>query len=199
MTQTQTDPRTYIEKTARESSEIRERFIADHAQDLIDCARQMGECLQNGGKIILMGNGGSAADAQHTAAELVGRMLIERGPLAAIALNTDTSNLTAIGNDYGYQYVFSRQIEAIARPDDFVIAISTSGNSKNILLAVESAKTRGCFVLGLTGGSGGELVKVCDRVLNAKLGQNSSRIQETHIFALHSLVDLMDRFFLKKN
>lgn len=186
----------YLTQTARESISIKEAFLKESGPTLVLAAKAVGECINAGGKILIFGNGGSAADAQHMAAEMVGRMLIERRPLPAIALTTDSSNLTAVGNDYGYDVVFSKQVEALARREDLVIAISTSGNSKNVLRAVEIAKQRGCKVIGLTGGSGGQLKSMADFSLNAALGKNSSRIQETHIFAVHSLVDLCDRFFL---
>lgn len=192
-----TNAKEYLSATALESLSIREQFLKDHFNDLIAASEKMGQCIRKGGKILILGNGGSAADAQHMAAEMVGRMLIERRPLPAIALTTDTSNLTAIGNDYGYEYVFSKQVEALARAGDVVIAISTSGNSKNVVLAVEAARKIGCTIISLTGGSGGKLKALSDVSLNAALGKNSSRIQETHIFAVHSLVDLLDRFFLE--
>jgi D-sedoheptulose 7-phosphate isomerase len=186
----------YIKQTSIESQKIRDEFIRECGEQLVEAARRLGECVARGGKLLIIGNGGSAADAQHMAAEMVGRMLVERKPLAAIALTTDSSNLTAIGNDYGYDQVFVRQIEALAKPEDVLLAISTSGNSKNVLLGVEAAKKKGTYVIGLTGGEGGKLGPVCDIWLNARAGKNSSRIQETHIFAVHSLVDLVDRFFL---
>jgi D-sedoheptulose 7-phosphate isomerase len=130
------------------------------------------------------------------AAELVGRFMMDRRPLPALALTTDTSNLTAIGNDFGYDFIFSKQIQALAKKEDLVIAISTSGNSPNVLLAIEEAKKIGCKMIGLTGGSGGKLKPLCDLCLNVSEGRNSSRIQETHIFAIHSMVDLLERFFV---
>jgi D-sedoheptulose 7-phosphate isomerase len=186
----------YVRQTADESARIREKFLQDHLADLVEGSRLMAESIRNGGKILIFGNGGSAADAQHMAAEMVGRMLVNRRPLPAIALTTDSSNLTAIGNDFGYEHVFSKQVEALARPEDVVLAISTSGNSPNVLAAVQVAKARGCRVISLTGGSGGKLHAAADLRLNAALGPNSSRIQETHSFAIHTLVDLLDRYFL---
>jgi D-sedoheptulose 7-phosphate isomerase len=183
-------------QTWRESAAIKDHFVKEYGSKLVEAAKLIGDSIGRGGKILIFGNGGSAADAQHMAAEMVGRMLVERRPLPAIALTTDSSNLTAIGNDYGYDVVFKKQVEALARPEDVVLAISTSGNSKNVMLAVEVAKARGCKVIGLTGGSGGKLKEVADIALVAELGKNSSRIQETHIFAVHSMVDLCDRFFL---
>ena len=189
-------PLEYLKQTSVESQQIRDQFIVDFGDQLVEAARWLGECVARGGKLLIIGNGGSAADAQHMAAEMVGRMLVERKPLAAIALTTDSSNLTAIGNDYGYDHVFVRQIEALAKSEDILLAISTSGNSKNVLAGVEVARKKGVRVIGLTGGEGGKLATQCDLLLNARAGKNSSRIQETHIFAVHTLVDLLDRFFL---
>ncbi len=186
----------YLRETFRESVSVKEAFLRDCGGLLVESARLIGESLRAGGKVLTLGNGGSAADAQHMAAEMVGRMLIERRALPAIALTTDSSNLTAIGNDYSYEQVFSRQIEALARKGDVVLAISTSGNSKNVLEAVKAAKSAGCRVIGLTGGSGGQLKGAVEICLCASQGKNSSRIQESHIFAIHALVDLLDRFFL---
>lgn len=189
-------PLDYLTQTSAESTAIRQQFLQESAQALIEASRLMGASLEKGGKVLICGNGGSAADAQHMAAEMVGRMLIERRALAAIALTTDSSNLTALANDYGYEHVFSRQVEALARPGDVLIAISTSGNSPSVLRAAQAARTMGCKVIGMTGGTGGKLASEVDLLLNVAAGRNSSRIQETHIFIIHSLVDLLDRFFL---
>lgn len=188
----------YLAETARESLEVRQRFLEDCGEALVRAAETVYSSVNRGGKLLIFGNGGSAADAQHMAAEMIGRMLMERRPLPAIAFTTDSSNLTAVGNDYGYEYVFSKQVEALARPGDVILAISTSGNSKNVLLAAEAAKKIGCQVIALTGGTGGKLAPLADILLNVASGKNSSRIQETHIFAVHSIVDLGDRFFLEK-
>jgi D-sedoheptulose 7-phosphate isomerase len=187
----------YLIKTSEESIAIQQQFLRDFGDKVVEAARTLGQCIKNGGKLLIFGNGGSAADAQHMAAEMVGRMLVDRRPLPAIALTTDTSNLTAIGNDFGYDAVFLKQVQALARKGDVVLAISTSGNSKNVLVAAQEAKKIGCTVIGLTGGAGGTLKSQCDIWLNAAKGANSSRIQETHIFAVHSMVDLLDRFFLE--
>ncbi len=189
-------PLDYLTQTSAESTAIRDQFLRDQGELLVRASQMIAECLERSGKVLICGNGGSAADAQHMAAEMVGRMLVERRALPAIALTTDTSNLTAVGNDYGYEWVFSRQVEALARPEDLLIAISTSGNSANVLRAVESAQKIGCPVISLTGGTGGQLASLSTINLNAAGGRNSSRIQETHIFIVHSLVDLLDRFFL---
>jgi len=187
----------YLNKTHEETIAIQAHFLMECGSKLVEAAQALGRSVKSGGKVLIFGNGGSAADAQHMAAEMVGRMLIERRPLAAIALTTDTSNITAVGNDFGYEHIFSKQVLALGRKGDVAIAISTSGNSQNVLLAAEEAKKMGCTLIGLTGGSGGKLKDICDIWLNASLGQNSSRIQESHIFAIHSMVDLLDRFFLE--
>ncbi|MFZ9595742.1 MAG: D-sedoheptulose-7-phosphate isomerase [Bdellovibrionia bacterium] len=193
------EPVEYLKKTLKESMASQQAFIETYSQTLVQASRLMGETIQKGGKILILGNGGSAADAQHMAAEMIGKMLIDRKPLPALALTTDTSNLTAIGNDFGYHQVFLKQIQGLAKPGDVVIAISTSGNSVNVIEAVKAAKTLGCSVIGLTGGTGGALLPLCDLHLNAELAKNSSRTQETHIFAIHSLVDLLDRYFLDES
>jgi D-sedoheptulose 7-phosphate isomerase len=192
-------PHEYLTATAQETIEIQKAFLAEFGEKVIEASRAIGHSIRGGGKLLIFGNGGSAADAQHMAAEMVGRMLVERRPLPAIALTTDTSNLTAVGNDYGYDYVFVKQVQALAKKGDVVLAISTSGNSKNVVAAVEAARGMGCKVIGLTGGDGGKIKTMCDIWLNASKGKNSSRIQETHIFAIHSMVDLLDRFFLDSN
>jgi len=152
------------------------------------------ETLRNGGKILLCGNGGSAADAQHIAAELSGRFKKERKALAGIALTTDTSALTAIGNDYGFEYIFSRQVEAIANEDDILIAISTSGNSKNVINAIKSAKEIGCKIITLTGKDGGKMKNLGD--INIIIPSNNTpRIQEMHIMIGHMICNFIDNEF----
>ena len=154
-------------------------------------ADELRACHQRGGKILVMGNGGSAADSQHIAAEIVGRYKKERRGLAAIALTTDSSILTSIGNDYGYDYVFARQIEALCRPEDVVIGITTSGNSTNIVHAIIEANTIGATTIGLTGGTGGKLKALCQ--FNLIMPSNDTpRIQEAHNFVGHSLCDLLE-------
>jgi len=190
-------PYDYLTQTAHETQAIQKKFFEECGHRLLEAAALLGRCVRGGGKVLICGNGGSAADAQHMAAEMVGRMLVDRRPLPAIALTTDSSNLTAIGNDFGYDQVFVKQVQALAKSGDVLLAISTSGNSKNIVLAVEAARAQGCKVIALTGGSGGKLKGLCDIFLNASLGSNSSRIQESHIFAVHSMVDLLDRFYLE--
>ncbi|MBY0470663.1 SIS domain-containing protein [bacterium] len=190
------DPKAYLLQTATESRAAFDDFLTLNQDSLVQAARKIGQCVKEGGKLLILGNGGSAADAQHMAAEMVGKMLVDRRPLPAIALTTDSSNITAIGNDFGYDQVFVKQVQALAKAGDVVLAISTSGNSKNVIFAVEEAKKKGCLVITLTGGSGGKLKALGDLALNVAQGKNSSRIQESHIFAVHSMVDLLDRFFL---
>jgi D-sedoheptulose 7-phosphate isomerase len=166
--------------------------------ELEGVVEQLGEqwlkALNNGGKILLMGNGGSAADAQHIAAELVGRYMCERKGLAAIALTTDTSILTAVGNDYGYDAIFSRQVEALASPQDIIVAYSTSGNSSNVLAAVKTAQTMGCYTSALTGESGGQLKAIVDTCICVPSAA-TPRIQEAHAFIGHMLCAAVDAEF----
>jgi D-sedoheptulose 7-phosphate isomerase len=172
---------------------------AKKMEDLLPLIKKAGDlcvkALKNKNKILLCGNGGSAADAQHIAAELSGRFKKERNPLAGIALTTDTSALTAIGNDYGYEYVFSRQLEAIGQKGDVLIAISTSGNSKNVLKAIDSAKKIGIKIITLTGKKGGEMAKNGD--INIIVPSNDiPRIQEMHIMVGHMICEIIDRKFI---
>ena len=150
------------------------------------------ETIRNGGKIILFGNGGSAADAQHIAAELVGRFRVERDALPALALTTDTSAITSIGNDYGYDLIFSRQLDAIINKNDIVIGISTSGNSKNVINGLKLSKSKSVKTIGLSGCTGGEMNQVCD--FNFVVPScDTARIQEMHIFVGHTLCHLIDQ------
>ncbi len=148
-------------------------------------------CTLSGGKIMWCGNGGSAADAQHLAAELIGRFKRERQPIASIALTTDTSVLTCVGNDYGFSDIFSRQAEALAATGDVLVAISTSGNSENVLRAVQAVKSKGVRCIGLLGRDGGRLKALCDLSLVIP-SQDTARIQEMHITLGHILCDLLE-------
>lgn len=149
------------------------------------------EAIRAGGKLLIMGNGGSAADAQHFAAEMVGRFQLERQAIPAIALTTDTSILTAIGNDYGFEAVFSRQVEALANPGDAVLGISTSGRSSNILRAMEVAKERGCKVLCLAGRDGGPMAELADLSLVVN-SHETPHIQETHLTVIHLMCKFIE-------
>jgi D-sedoheptulose 7-phosphate isomerase len=152
------------------------------------------EALKDGNKILLMGNGGSAADSQHIAAELVGRYKKERKGLPAIALTTDTSILTAVGNDYSFDEIFSRQIKALAQKGDIVVGISTSGNSENVIKGILKAKELGCYTVGLLGKNGGKIKEISD--LNIIVPSNNTpRIQECHILIGHIVCELIDEVF----
>jgi len=148
--------------------------------------------LKNGGKILIFGNGGSAADAQHIAAELVGRYKVERKGLPAIALTTDTSALTSIGNDYGYNRVFDRQVEALANKGDVVVGISTGGSSGNVISALQLAKKLGCQTIGFSGRGGGEMNELCDVNLVIP-AEDTPRIQEMHIVIGHILCHIIEQ------
>jgi len=147
-----------IRRIAKESQRIQESFIKKNISPLIDCAEYISKAFKNGRKLMLCGNGGSAADAQHIAAEFVNRFLIDRHPLPALALTTDTSIITSVANDYSYEEVFSKQIQALGVEGDILFAISTSGNSNNILSAIRTAKEKGLYAVGLIGGDGGKML-----------------------------------------
>lgn len=160
-------------------------------KNLSDASQMAVETLKSGNKILLCGNGGSAADAQHIAAELTGRYKTERKGLPAIALTTDTSALTAIGNDYGYHRIFDRQVEALANQGDLLIGISTSGNSENVISALKTAKELGCTTLSLTGRHGGAMKELCDINLIVP-SDDTPRIQEMHILFGHIICQIID-------
>jgi D-sedoheptulose 7-phosphate isomerase len=161
-------------------------------------ANMLISALKNKKKILICGNGGSAADAQHMVAEIVGRFEVEREALPAIALNTDTSILTAVANDYGYEYIFSRQIEALGHEDDILIAISTSGNSKNVIQAIHVAQQRNMKIIGFCGKAGGEMSNLLNNNDNINLcasGSNTARIQEVHAIWIHVLCEIIDKVY----
>jgi D-sedoheptulose 7-phosphate isomerase len=168
--------------------------LEKQSQSIVDAAEMMVETLRNGGKILFCGNGGSAADAQHLAAELMGRFLKDRKPLAALALTVDTSALTAIGNDYGYDLIFARQFEGIGRPGDMLVGISTSGNSRNVINALEKAKAIGARTIGLTGAQGGAMANICDICLRVP-SERTDHIQEMHIAVGHILCGLVEEAY----
>ncbi len=174
-------------------------FVASHLNEkMAECVTMLCQSFHSGGKVLVMGNGGSAADSQHFAAELVGRFLKNRAALPAVALSTDTSILTAVGNDFGFDQVFSRQIEALAGPDDVVIGISTSGNSDNVLQALQCAEKLGCKTVGLLGRDGGEIGKLVDLSLTV-VNQHTPFIQEAHLTIIHILCDLVEQEMFPAN
>ncbi|MCK5517720.1 MAG: SIS domain-containing protein [Desulfobulbaceae bacterium] len=173
----------------------KEAFVKESHQGLIDLACHMVMTIRQGGKILLFGNGGSAADAQHMAAELVSRFLINRRPMAAIAFTTDTSIITAIANDYSFDEVFSKQMQALGKPEDLALGISTSGASVNVIKAIEVAREIGMRTAVLTGGlagDGGELGKVADLTLNVPAAK-TQHIQEVHLWVEHLLCELVEK------
>jgi len=182
-----------IKRQLYESSEVK-KLIAESLSDKIaEAAMLIVDCIESGGKVILFGNGGSAADAQHLAGELVGRFKLERCAFPALSLTTDTSIITALSNDYGYDRVFARQVEAYARQEDVVVAISTSGNSPNVIEGVKRAKQIGAKSIGLTGGDGGKVAEIADIVLIVP-SSDTPRIQEGHITIGHIICDIAESF-----
>ncbi len=174
--------------------EVFSRVVETLSGPIADCGRLICETVRAGKKILICGNGGSAADAQHIAAEFVGRYETERRALPAIALTTDTSALTAISNDYGFERVFARQVEALANEGDCLIAISTSGNSPNVIAAVMEARKRGCSVVGMTGANGKKLASLSDACVLVP-AERTARIQEVHITIAHIWCELVDEVF----
>ena len=176
---------------------VLDRFLANpaHVASIAAAAELMAHSLRNGGKILSCGNGGSLCDAQHFAEELSGRYRGDRRALAAIAL-TEASHMTCVANDYGFEFVFSRFVEALGRPGDVLLAISTSGNSPNVLRAAEAAKEAGMLVVGLTGKDGGQLASICDVEIRAPHSGYADRIQEIHIKAIHILIMLIEKLVL---
>lgn len=181
---------------SKTGAKLRLDFFAEHAAFIAETALAMAVAIARGNKLLICGNGGSAADAQHLAAEFVNRFMIDRPSLPAMALTTDSSILTAIGNDFSFDYIFSKQVEALGRPGDMLIAISTSGNSVNIINALKTARERSVSTLGLGGGNGGEMAPLCDRLL-AVDGKHTALIQEIHITVGHLLCGLTDYYLFE--
>lgn len=180
-----------IEKTLRESIKVKEDFIKENGRNLILFAEKISQAFTADRKLMICGNGGSAADAQHIAAEFVNRFMLERPPLPAIALTTDTSVITSIGNDYSFDDIFSKQIKAIGLEGDVLLALSTSGNSRNVISAVKSARSLGIYTVVFTGGDGGRLRGLADMALVVK-SNTTARIQEAHSLAGHIICQLVD-------
>ncbi|HTQ87078.1 MAG TPA: SIS domain-containing protein [Candidatus Solibacter sp.] len=185
-------PEEFIRAQLEESCHVKHSFSPELVALIAALAARIVQAVRAGGKVILFGNGGSAADAQHLAAEFVVRLRDHRPPIAAIALTVNTSVLTAAANDFGYEQVFSRQVEALARPGDVILALSTSGASANVLLGAEMGRARGAWVAALTGESGGGLRKRSDLLINVP-SQDAQRIQEAHITIGHILCALVEQ------
>jgi D-sedoheptulose 7-phosphate isomerase len=179
--------------SVEETRKTQERFFAENRDVLREAFDEVVHVFRTGGKLLIIGNGGSAADAQHLAAELVNRYGIDRPALPAIALTTDTSVLTSIGNDSDYRWVFSRQIEALGKQGDLVLAITTSGNSDNVLKGIEQAKRMGIRTLALTGGDGGRARELADRTVCVSASGRTPRIQETLLVVEHLLCEWVER------
>ena len=175
-----------------EGAALQQRVARELSGEIQRAGNALVDALRSGGKLVFFGNGGSAADAQHLAAEFVGRYVNERAPLAALALTTDTSVLTAIGNDYGFDQVFARQVRALGRPGDAAVAISTTGRSLNVIRAVEAARQGGLTTIALTGADGGELATLVDIAIIIP-SPTTARIQECHIAIGHVLCEYVDR------
>jgi len=185
----------FEEILAQNREAVEKSFTAPQIEILERIAERLAQALRSGRKILLCGNGGSAADSQHIAAEFIGRFKRERRSLAALALTTDTSILTAVGNDYAYEQVFSRQVEGLGETGDVLIALSTSGNSKNVLEAVKTAKAKGLATIGFTGAKGGTLKGLVDQCFQAQ-SLETPHIQEVHITALHALSEVVEDLVL---
>jgi len=180
-----------VEELLLQSAEIHSRAARELPATVSAVAAVLSDALESGGKILLCGNGGSAADALHLAAELQGRLRRERRGLAAVALTVNPSVLTAVSNDYGYDKVFARQVEALGRPGDVLVGISTSGSSKNVILALQAARAAGLTTVGLLGARGGEMEGHCDHVVRAP-SDDTQRVQEIHIAVGHAICELIE-------
>ncbi len=180
-----------IVKIFKESSHLKENFVNDNLPVIVRVVNVMTAALKAGNKVLIFGNGGSAADAQHLAAEFVNRFMIERPPLPAISLSTDTSTITSIGNDYDFSEIFSKQIRALGHAGDIAWGISTSGRSQNVFKGLEQAKRMGLVTLALTGKDGGDIAGIADYALNVA-SDSTARIQEVHITLGHVLCQMID-------
>jgi D-sedoheptulose 7-phosphate isomerase len=181
----------YITEQFANSAQLKKDFGRDNADKILETAQLMIQAINAGGKLLICGNGGSAADAQHFAAEMIGRLRRDRDPIGAIALTTDSSNLTAIGNDYSFDDVFWRQVQSLGSENDILIGLSTSGNSMNVIKAVESAKKKNIKTIALLGKDGGALSDLVDAALVVP-AQSSMRIQEVHITVVHMWCELIE-------
>jgi D-sedoheptulose 7-phosphate isomerase len=187
-----------IQKRFKESAEVKNRFLKENLSRLLDVIKLISHCFEAGNKLFFFGNGGSAADAQHLAAEFVNRYIMDRPPLPAIALTTDTSILTSISNDFSFREVFAKQLKALGKEGDVAVGISTSGTSPNIIKAFEVAKEMGMKTIALTGNDGGSLVKIADVSLIVP-SSSTPRIQEVHILIGHILCELVEHYLFLNN
>lgn len=183
-----------IARIAAESLALKERFFAENAERLLATGAGIVQSLRAGGKVLVFGNGGSAADAQHFAGELVGRFLRDRIALPALALTTDPSIVTAVGNDHGFESIFRRQVEAHGRPGDVAIGITTSGQSPNVVEALRTARARGLVNVGLTGRGGGRVAALVDHLIDVP-HHDTARIQEVHAMVVHVLCQIVEEAF----
>ena len=185
-----------IRDIIKDSIAVKEALAAKETAAIARAAAAIAKSVKSGGKLMVFCNGGSAADSQHMVAEFVGRFKKERKALAAIALTTNTSTLTAVGNDYGYDATFSRQVEALGRKGDVAVGISTSGNSKNVIEAIRKARSSGILTIGLIGGAGGLLKGECDISIIVP-STNTPRIQESHLLIIHAICELVEEEMIK--
>jgi D-sedoheptulose 7-phosphate isomerase len=185
-----------IIKSFNDSISVKQRFVDEHIETIIEVSRLIADTLNNGGKLLLFGNGGSACDASHIAAEFVNRFQRERPAFPAIALNTDMAVITSIANDYDYSSIFERQLKALGEKGDLAIAISTSGSSPNVIKAVEAAAKRGIKVIALTGAKGDRLASMSDYVF-AVQSKDTPRVQETHITLGHVLCQIVEEILFE--
>ncbi len=189
----------FVKKRIDASARIKLKMAESEVVEAIKrAAEYIVQALRLGGKVLLCGNGGSAADSQHIAAELVGRFKLDRNPLAAVALTTDSSILTSVGNDYGYHDVFRRQVEALGKKGDVLIGITTSGSSKNVILAMRAAKEKGMITVGLIGEKSEAMKDIADVVISIP-SKETPRIQEAHILVGHIICEFVERFFFEKD
>lgn len=182
-------------RMVEDSLDLKRRFFADNAKHLVAVAARLTEVLRGGGKILTFGNGGSAADAQHFACELSGRFLFDRRALPVLALTTDPSVVTAVGNDLGFEALFARQVEAHGRPGDAVLGITTSGKSPNVLRALQKARELGLVTVGLTGRGGGDVRALADHLIDVP-HPDTPRIQEVHTMVVHFLCQMIEEAFV---
>jgi D-sedoheptulose 7-phosphate isomerase len=187
-----------IEKALRESVKAKEDFIRENGRNLVLLAEKISSAFTGDRKLMICGNGGSAADAQHAAAEFVNRFMLERPPLPALALTTDTSIITSIGNDYSFDDIFSKQVKAIGMEGDVLLTISTSGNAANVISAAKAARGLGIYTAALTGRDGGRLGALVDMGLVVK-SNTTPRIQEVHLFVLHMICQLVDYILFQQD